>query len=131
MVEIFVLRGNPLFPCKSRKREDEDCGFQKWQQYQWTTGGAPTLLSNTVYSSAYHRLLSQHLTLLLQRLPPPRTLGIQIRPLAQTHCSLARSGTQSEVVIRRGMVHAAIIPDGEIVGVLPSEAELQIVVLCD
>lgn len=66
-------------------------------------------------------------------LPTTRTQGIEIRPLTQTDSAGPRALAESlvEVIRGRGMVHAAIIPDGQVVRVLPAEADLEVVVLDD
>ena len=55
--------------------------------------------------------------------------GIEVRPLSQTDCSL--SLPRSFIIIRGSMVHAAIIPDRNVVRVDPSMPNLQVMVLHD
>jgi len=77
--------------------------------------------------------LNPHLNLLRlgKRLPPPRTLGIKIRPFPQTHRPVPSPLPKvfPNVIRRRSMIHAPIIPDSEIVRILPAVAHLQIVVI--
>lgn len=66
-----------------------------------------------------------------QPLPPARTLGIQIRLLAQTNGPLPQPLAKPLIIIRRRMIDAAIIPDRQIILILPAQAHLQIVILHD
>lgn len=68
-----------------------------------------------------------------QSLPPRGALGIEIGLLAQTHSPRPGALTQAveEVVGRGGVVDAAVVPDGEVVGALPAVPHLQVVVLHD
>jgi hypothetical protein len=54
---------------------------------------------------------------------------VKIRLLAQTHSSLTSPRALTLVVERRSVVHASVVPDGQIILVLPSLADMQIVVL--
>lgn len=47
----------------------------------------------------------------LQRFTPAGAVRVQIRFLSQTDGSLAGSGTQTLVVVRRGVIDAAVVPD--------------------
>lgn len=67
-----------------------------------------------------------------ERLPPAGALRIKVRPLPQADRPVALALTKTllkDIVGRGSVVHAPVIPDGNIVGVLPLEAHLQVVVL--
>lgn len=64
---------------------------------------------------------------LSKRLPSSHTLRIKIRPLAQTDSSLTSTGPI--VVVSRGVIHRAVVPDRQIIRVCPSVTNLEIVVL--
>lgn len=68
----------------------------------------------------------------LERFPPAGALRIKVWPLAQADrpVTLALAETLLEDIVGSGsVVHAPVVPDGDIVGVLPLEAHLQVVVL--
>lgn len=68
----------------------------------------------------------------LKRLPPASTLRIKVRPLTQAYRPVALALAQAllkDVVGGGSMVHAPVIPDGDVIGVLPLVAHLQVVVL--
>lgn len=56
-------------------------------------------------------LLSSSSSSPLQGFTSSGAVRVQIRFLSQTDGSLARSGTQTLVVVRRGVVDAAVVPD--------------------
>lgn len=67
----------------------------------------------------------------LELLGPAGALRVKVRPLTQTHCPGTRPLTivANHVVRSRRMVHRAVIPDGEVIDVLPLVTDLQVVVL--
>jgi hypothetical protein len=75
--------------------------------------------------------LSRCSTLSGQRLPPRHTSWVQIRPLSQANraVSFPLSIVTLEVIRSSSVVHTPVIPDGEIVRVLPPVTDLQIVVI--
>ena len=56
------------------------------------------------------------------------SLGVEEWNLSETHSSMSFTLGEAVVVRCRGVVRAPVIPDGEIIGVLPSKSDLQIVV---
>jgi hypothetical protein len=74
---------------------------------------------------------SQQIPLFVQRLSSSRAVGIEVRSFAKTDRPLPCPRAKPVIIICRSMVNASIVPYCEIVGVLPSEPHLEIVVLGD
>ena len=66
-----------------------------------------------------------------QRFHPTRTLWIQIWSLTQANHSIPLPRSLAIGIVRRCMEYASVIPDGDVIWVLPSMSDLQIVVLGD
>lgn len=67
-------------------------------------------------------------------LPPALALWVKVGLLPQADSPRPLSLTQpllADVVRSRGVIDAAVVPDGEIINVVPSVAHLQIMVLDD
>jgi len=77
--------------------------------------------------SSSSRLLSR------QRLLPGDARRVIVRPLTQAHRALSRALTEIQIQIigRGGVIHAPVVPDGQVVLVLPPVAHLQVVVVDD
>lgn len=79
----------------------------------------------------YLRHLSRRLS--SESLPPALALGVEVRPLPQADG--ARPGTLAEaeprVVGGSRVVDATVVPYGEVVLILPAQADLEVVVLDD
>jgi len=66
-----------------------------------------------------------------QRFHPTRTLWIQIRSLTQADHSIPLPRSLAIGIVSRCMKYASVIPDGDVIWVLPSMSDLEIVVLSD
>lgn len=73
--------------------------------------------------------LSLHIFVQAQRLPARLAIRIQIRTLTQAHRPLPCPRSLTLNIIRRRMIHAPIIPYGQVIHVLPAITHLKVVVL--
>ena len=69
------------------------------------------------------------LTRLLQSLAATLAVRIEIRTLAASHSTIPRSVAETHEVECRAVERAAIVPNRDIINVLPLEANLQIMVI--
>jgi hypothetical protein len=64
-----------------------------------------------------------------QIFPSSLTRGIQVGPLSQTNSALTCSWALSGIVICRSMVDTSVVPNGEIIRILPSVTNLDVMIL--
>lgn len=66
-----------------------------------------------------------------QILTPPFALRVQVRLLAQTDSPLPRPRAQPSIIKSGSMIHTSIVPNSQVVWVLPTVSNLQVMVFRD